>query len=503
MPSPAFFLLRGLSHVLVALLLSFVPAAAWAAGSQETRGEATEPVQLRCHSGSPLLLRIDVTDPDNPYTTLRIEGGGTSIRKDVDRPQSEEAGDATKGANLLVAPFNAPGSYEMEVSLQSEGHAYVAYESTYRVAFVDFVWGRDNFRFGNNRDYESPLGDYSEALGAWLEARFGDVSDATTVLLVHYMYSLFGRNPGRCYAFSAGQYRFWTNPDLLPSYYSSVYAIRTRATRVQREINVLQMDIVFDYFVHGGAARYGPQSVESLRSETHEIMRRIDEGQPVVVGFIGPELHHSMLVYGYIQTPGGDVVDLLVANNWKAQQDNNLQSKNAETVRVALSTDAIGPDGHLLLWRSIDEVRDRQPHRLFVVDVKNEYSHEEGELRTLVAEFRARVRRSGHAVLVVENADAAWLTDAEGATTGYHRGRLYEESAGVQFLRRRRAHAFTVPAEGEYTLTIEDDAGARLFYYSPGTDESQDIAWIAETPAPAEEIERDIPLEAAAPLSTP
>ena len=80
------------------------------------------------------------------------------------------------------------------------------------------------------------------------------------------MYGLFGENPGRCYAFTGSQLRYYRNPDTLPSYVDQVYDIRMRSTRSQRDMHELQLDMVYDYFVAGGAPVEGRQNLRRWRA---------------------------------------------------------------------------------------------------------------------------------------------------------------------------------------------------------------------------------------------
>jgi hypothetical protein len=302
-----------------------------------------------------------------------------------------------------------------------------------------------------------------------LEERFGEAEEGELVLLTDYMYSLFGNNPGRCYAFSGSELRYWRNPELLPSYYDSTYEIRQRIRRYQREMNYLQLDIVYDHFLLRPASTGTqtevdpdePQRRESLLREVERILRRIRDGEPGAVGFVGPELHHSMLVYGYIHDQESKYIDLLVANNWKSGEELNLQSLDAERVRVFIDE---GREETLLEWSNLEGPRKRQPNRLFLVEVKEAYDPPEEPLRKFLAARRRELAESERSLLVVENAREAWLTDGDEAVTGYKDRRTREELPGVTFDQVKRNFRFAYPAERELWLEFSDDEGARVLH---------------------------------------
>ncbi|MFP4534331.1 MAG: hypothetical protein ACLFNP_01320 [Spirochaetaceae bacterium] len=430
--------------------------------AQEGRGEVG--AEIHCHSGSPLLLEIAVEDPKRELRELRFDSDAGKHRflLPSERPEGQ--------MKLRLSPFLTPGVRQATVDLRLEGDVA---SREYEIGFVDFVFGRDNFRFGNNADYESIIGTYSEILADWLEERFGEAAEAELVLLTDYMYSLFGENPGRCYAFSGSSLRYWRDPELLPSYYDSAYEIRQRVRRYQREMNYLQLDIVYNQFLLRPAAAGEPMEVDpgepqsrgALLGEVKRIVERIGDGEPGAVGFIGPELHHSMLVYGYIHDYRGEYIDLLVANNWKSEEDLNLRSLDAERVRVFLEEER---EESLIEWSNSDGPRKRQPNRLFLVEVNEEYDHPEEPLRRFLTARREELDEEGRALLVVENFREAWLTDGDEAVGGYKDRRIREELPGVLVDRVKRTVRFEYPRDRELWLELTDDEGGRILHLDGG-----------------------------------
>ncbi|MFP4567222.1 MAG: hypothetical protein ACLFNX_12040 [Spirochaetaceae bacterium] len=466
----------------VAVVLALFGGAAIAGASADEY--ATPRPELRSSSGSPLLLEVILEDPPSDLEEIAVRTGSSELRFDAPRPgtrRAAEDGTAEDPLVLTLTPFLEPGVYDLEIELRGPRSRVVA---TFEVGFVDFVWGRDNFRFGNNADYESRVGDYSQVLSAWLEKRFGSVSDAERALLVHYMYGLFGETPGRCYAFTGSQLLYDRNPDARPSYVEKTYDIRMRSTRSQREMHELQLDMVYDYFVAGGAPVEGRQTLLEVARELARIRRRIAEGSPVVTGYISPDLHHAMLVYGYILDRRRGRVDLLVANNWKSGQDLNLRSVDAEVIRVDLREAEAGTEeageGDLIEWRTREGPRRRSPHRMFIVPVRESYDHARQPLERLLAGRFAELRQQERRIITVENAEAAWIAGPDGRSAGYRERRTRSELESVTFDRLKQTTIFEFPAGDELTLGFVpvDGEEVRLFYAAPGTAAGTERGWI-------------------------
>lgn len=515
--------------VVVLLFLASAPVSAQEAVEPAPTTEPAEPPEVTSFSGTPLLLEVSLGRPASAVAGIRLETETTQMFYDV----SETAGDA-RPLSLMASPFLRPGIYELDIALQpAAGEAKPAAGNgdsaagdadpaagdaepatyAYEVGFAEFVWGRDNFRFGNNGSYESRIGDYSDVLQSWLEARFGVVDELTHAVLVHYMYALFGKNAGRCYAFTAGQLRYRRNPDLLPSYYDTIYDAREAHKTVQRQMHFLQLDIVFDEFVAAASppvpgavpgtpvpasspdapedtsstGAFGPgatesQSRENLRRELERIRARIEDGEPAAVGFVGEDLHHSMLAYGYIFDRARGRVDLIVANNWKDEQSSNLASRDAEVVRIDFSVDPPA-----IAWLTRSGPRRRKPQRLFVVEVNEEYEHNRKLLARLVDRRLASLRGRGLRTILVEGADEAWLTDASQKVTGYKGHRTRSELEEVDMDRVQESFAFTFPKGERHTLRFVDDEGdseapgVRLFYVDPGSETAGARSWTLDT----------------------
>lgn len=476
--------------VLLIVLLVTVAAPAQETGTGPEQAIQATPaspsLEISSHSGNPLLLDLTVIDPQTALKSVLFESPVSEaifrIAPDADR----------ESVHLSLVPFMQAGVYDFRVEMRfasgSDGAEERVVERT-QIGFVDYVFGRDNMRFGNNADYESVIGTYGEILAEWIDDRFGDLDDASLVPLIDYMYGVFGKRSGRCYAFAGSEVRFWLWPDLLPSYYDEAYDLRPGVHRIQRQMNYLQLDMAYNHFITGGyaldpesAAAAGQVGLDVIREEVWRIMARIAAGEPVAVGFIGPQLHHAMLVYGYIRRPDRGFVDLLVSNNWKSDQDLNLRSRNAEAIRVFLEPSAGEP---VFEWHYVDGVRDREIERLFIVEVLPEYHHDRETLENLVAERLDQLRREGRAIIVVEEADGVWLTNGEQAT-GRRSRQTVEELEGVLYDKVNDTYRFEFPANQGLWLELTDRGGARVLHYHPGDTSGADTAWIEEMPEPAD-----------------
>lgn len=446
-----------------------------ATGTSSTAPPALPLPTIQSFSGSPLLLEVVLDDPERQVATLRIDSGLSTqeyrIPPDVERDPLV----------LRVSPFFASGVYQLNVEVTTTDGRTAA--KRFEIGFVDFVWGRDNISFGNNRDYESVIGTFGEVLAGWVGERFGEVDEGDLVLLTDYMYGMFGRNTGRCYAFAGSEVRYWRWPELRPSWYETTHDIRGNRARNQRAMNYLQFDIVFDHFVAGpGAGQIAqPMDRAALAREAHLIAERIAADEPVAVGFAGDDLHHSMLVFGYIRDPARRTVDLLVANNWKSDEKLNIHSRDAEIVRVFL--DDAHAD-HPVEWRYEAGVRDRTIDRLFVVDVRGgEYEHDAALFEAMLAELRAEFRAAGDVRVVVEEAAGARLTDGV-RFSGQIGSRRVDDLEEVWFERVSRAYRLRYPADRALELELTDDVGARVLAAFPGATPDEVAVRVIETDAP-------------------
>lgn len=456
-------------------------------GDQSATSQDLPIPRVEAFSGSPLLLEITLDDPERRVSVVRVESEISTqeyrLLPEVDR----------EPLILRVSPFLQSGVYDLEVTVVADDGREA--RNMLSLGFVDFVWGRDNMSFGNNTQYESVVGTFGEALADWVAERFGEVDEPDMVLLVDYMYSLFGRNTGRCYAFAGTEVRYWLWPELLPPYRRSAHDLRADRPQNQRNMNFLQFDIVFDHFVAGPGAEQisTAMSRDQIEQQGREIIERIAMNQPVAVGFAGPDLHHSMLVFGFISDPGNQTLDLLVANNWKSDEKLNIHSRDAEIIRLFLSDENRSAR---VEWHYEDGLRDRDIDRVFMVEVQRRYSHDHALFDALVEHLRTDFFETGVARIVVEEAYGARLTNGELASGQIGRRRS-NDLTGVWYERVSRAYRFAYPVDDTLQLEITDDTGARILAVYPGPDANSPSALLltTDTPPDGERITRFIELD--------
>jgi hypothetical protein len=467
---------RTARRVLTALL--FFAALSPAFGQTASAGEGVKPPpdpiplpDVYCFSGSPLLLQVNVPDPERVLDSISIETAMSSFAYSVSGVDGRDA------FQFYINPFLYPGHYQMDITLHTRSGNKS--QSRLDVGFVDFVWGRDNLSFGNNTEYVSVIGPFGKVLEEWIKARFGDVDEADTVLLVNYMYGLFNQNTGYCYAFAGTEVRYWRWPDLLPTYYKTTHDLRGDVERYQREMNFLQFDIIFDHFLAGPGSSQIQRAMNSEQMEAQAalIESRIASGEPVAVGFAGPDLHHSMLVFGIVRNHTTRTVDLLVANNWKNDEKLNIHSRDAEIIRLFLDPDHNGP---VAQWRYEKGLRKFKIDRLFMLDVRRDpYVHDRALLDGLVAGLREQLTGEGRAVIVVEDSKGARIVNG-GKSTGWIQNRITGELDDVWYEKVGESYRFTCPAGAVIELEIADAGSARVLSAVPGSEPGAIVPYIQE-----------------------
>ena len=413
-------------------------------------------VDVSNSGGAPLLLTVSVErlEAENALPSrIRISSGETTIEQSIPDGLPFET---------RVSPFVSAGEHTLEIELlgpeqasasraSSSGEAVIARER-FSVAFADFRFGRDNFNFGNDGDSShGEVKPYSETLSAWLTERYPDVelSEEAEALLYGKSYRVFKGTTGRCYAFAATKERYARFPGTRPDTYDTTYDIHEFDRSHQDEMNLLQNDIVFRHFIAGDRDAWREQPGEELTGEVSRVKDRLHRGETATVSYLAPERHHALLVYGYIRREGSQTIDLLAANNWGRDQEENLHSRDAVVVRVDL-------DEGKARWLDAPVRAYETADKLFMVDVlEEEPEFSEPDLARVIAEMAADMRRREEAVILVENVHAAYLVDGEGERSGdERRRRAVDELDGVDVRLISENALVRFPLEGDYTLRV-------------------------------------------------
>ena len=445
------------SGALAVLAVALVPAVVTAEEADDAdNGHAIE-LSVQSSGGAPPLLRIEAAS----------EAGISAIRLDSGVGRFEiDAGGASR-IETTVTPFHEPGEYRVRFTvLPAEGSDAEPLERELEIGFIDFRFGRDNFSFGNNGEtIHGSVKPYSETLFGWLDERGVELDAVGEAVLLNETYDIFKGTVGRCYAFAASQERYMRFPDSRPEWYDEIYDIHSADLPVHREMNRLQNDIVFEHFVAGDRDVHHEQTPEELAEELEIILRRIAGGEPVTVSYLAPERHHAMLVYGYTRWSGEEEIVLLTANNWGREQESNLVSTDAEYIRIVASEGTAE-------WIDAPVRAYRRADKLFVVNVRDEaYDLDPAVIEELIERRVAELFESGEVLVVVENAAAAAVVDAEGRRSGRYGRRIRREIDEVEFRLVSENALFRLPADFEGSLVVEgfeaEDAVDRGIVHAP------------------------------------
>lgn len=447
----------GVGALAFAVMLVMSPGVVSADDVVESGDTPEIELSVRTSGGAPPLLRIEAAS-EAGIAAIRLDSG-------VGRFEIDAAG--ASRIETTVTPFHEPGEYRVRFTvLPAEGSDIEPYERELEIGFIDFRFGRDNFNFGNNNDtVHGSVKPYSETLFDWLGDRGIEPDPVGEAVLLDVTYDIFKGAIGRCYSFAASQERYMRFPDSRPEWYDEIYDIHSADLPVHREMNRLQNDIVFNHFVAGDRDVHHDQTPEELAAELDTILRRVAAGEPVTVSYLAPERHHAMLVYGYMRWSDEEDILLLTANNWGREQESNLESTDAEYIRVVASEGVAE-------WVDAPVRAYDRSNKLFVVDVREEaYEIDGGAIEDLIERRIAELFDRGEALIVVENVSAAAVVDAEGRRTGRVGHRTRREIDEVEYRPVSENALFRLPADFEGSLVVEgfeaDDAIERGIVHAP------------------------------------
>jgi hypothetical protein len=399
-------------------------------------------VDVECHSGSPPVLEwvIAGTDMDDIRTvSFDFESDG-----EIDLALEKFSGEVL----FRGSPYRKAGTYTASLFIET---SYGRFMREFVVSFADFQWGRDNFRFANDGKFENKIGFVSETVAEWARERFGTLSKEQEALLIYLMYKIYKGSIGRCYGFSGGEVYYHTHPESIPKPYTTVYEIDELDPRIVRQMDFLQNDIVFENFISGKIDLVGKQGREGLEAELDLIEESIGNGKTVIIPYLSKKMHHSMVVYGYFENLYRNKVTLLVANNWERDQENNSYSEDAENIVIELSK-----SDHNIKWYDLTKRRHRYPEEIFFIPCDELSDLRKQDFLSLLGRTEEEIVKRDRLVLMVEQAEKAYLVDGEGKKRGYSRPKMLNEIPEIDVRKVDYNFVFEIPRGNIYTLFLKE-----------------------------------------------
>jgi hypothetical protein len=454
-PHPAFSALFACAVIAVASAAAPSPALF----AEAAPGGVQATLDIECHSGTPPVLELVLRDPGRTAKTVGLDFESDGVVDLELRNGGEEV-------IFRGVPYRDEGTYTLSAYMDTDGGKL---KREYLVSFVDFRWGRDNFAFANDGKFENAAEFVSKTVVDWVEDRFGDAARGEELLLRYLMYSLYKGSIGRCYGFTGLQMLYLEKPELLPAPYRSIYDVDESDERVVKLMDWLQNDMVFANFVSGPgrlAAPFdaGPRgegnvpgaeevsetgSAAELETELDAMRCSILRGKPIIFGYVGNELHHAMVVYGFFRDLRGGRTTLLAANNWVREQRDNVYSEDAENI-VIDPRDEFQP----VTWYDLTKQKYRHVGRFFALGVRDFYELDGKAFAALLAGAKKRIVENGRIILMVENTGEAYVVDRAGRVSGFVGKEIVRESETTLFKKIDYNYVFEVPAGETSTLVL-------------------------------------------------
>lgn len=395
---------------------------------------------IECHSGTPPILEFILKDPGKivKKVLFDFEGDG-EIDLTIDNIVSE---DLFRGV-----PYWKSGRYTASVYLDT---SYGIYMREFVISFTDFLWGRDNFSFANDGQFENAIDFVSKTMIDWVQVRFGRNTQEEKVILIYIMYEIYKGSIGRCYGFSGGEVYYINHPDRLPYPYYSTYSIDEKDRSIKKYMDFLQNDIVFSNFISGSIDVYEKQDIQSLREEMSRIKKSIDSGKLMILPYLSKKMHHSMVVYGYFENDFRDKITLLVANNWEREQNSNVFSDDAENIVVQFTGSS-----HKITWYDLTKRKYRYPEKIFAIEVEEGYSLQKEDYFSLLKRTEDELLQRDKILIIVEKTEHAYVVDEEGKRRGYSKPKRLNELEEVSFEKIDYNYIFEIPKDKEYSLVLK------------------------------------------------
>jgi hypothetical protein len=462
---------RGIAALFLLLAAAVQPLSAFQTVLTACSGEMNVQevlLDITCRSGFPLLLELQLTEVPPECSVLVCESGQT--RSEAILPLQEDA-------VLLYTPAYTPGREDVTVTLRGE-NGEALFQGGFEFGSAEFVWGRDNFSYSNVENPLWGITPYSRLLSSWAEERFGPLEPAQHILLLDSAYRLFSGRIGRCYAFTGTKALYLARPELLPSPYGSLYEVKETDTAFQRSMNLLQNDMMFSRFVVTGQPLPLTQTNAELHLEFDRIRSAIALGAPAVIGYLAPERHHSLLVYGYLSDPHRERASLITANNWGTGHDENRASDAA--VEISIRFD--GGESQRIRWVSPPNRAYSFAASLFTVEVPLTPAYDRKALDVLLETGEEQLLAEGGVLIIAEECSELYLIDSEARKAGSRNQSLFQEIPGstvrtvdnVRII--RLADSAAVELYARSTASKSSEASAVFILYRTGFPEDPRLA---------------------------
>jgi len=397
---------------------------------------------IECHSGTPPVLEFVLKDPKDVVRKIDFDfddDGLAELELTKRYPK-----------NVVVfrgVPFRKPGLYHFTAFIHTENNIYLR---KYELAFTKFTWGKNNFNFANDGEFEDKISFVSRTILDWGKDRFGDLNNRERLILLYIMYSLYKGSIGRCYGFSGGELLYIKNPDLLPWPYNYAFEIPEIDPRIIRDMDFVQNDIVFTNFVNKRIVIDKKQNNVDLKRQLRLIESTIKGNVPIILGYVSRKMHHSMVVYGYWRNLYRNKTTLLTANNWERNQNNNIYSEDAENIVVTMKGNT-----HRIIWHDLTYNRYRYPDILFGIEPRAKYILKKDEFRSLIDRYEKYIIEKNVNILMIEKTETAYVVDREGRKVGFDKPDTYYGIYDVKFKKIDYNYLFEIPAKRDVTLVLK------------------------------------------------
>ena len=432
--------------IIISFLILFIPVSYLTAdvvGNTYTEDEnKTISLSIECHSGTPPVLEFILKDPKHVVKRVDFDFNNDGL------PDLELQRKYPKNEVIFRGvPYRRPGLYHFIAYIHTNNSIYLR---KYELAFTRFIWGKNNFNFANDGEFEDKINFVSKTILDWGKDRFGKLNSKERMILLYIMYSLYRGSIGRCYGFSGGELLYLKDPSLLPWPYNYAYEIPEADPRIIRDMDFVQNDIVFTNFVNKKISLNKRQDNKDLEKQLNLIEKTINNGMPIILGYVSRKMHHSMVVYGYWKNIFRNKTTLLTANNWERNQNDNIYSEDAENIVITIKGNS-----HRILWHDLTSDIYRYPDIIFGIEPREKYQLSKDEFLSLIKRYENYIVNNNINILMIEKTETAYVVNQEGEKVGFDKPDFFFEMPDVKFKKIDYNYLFEIPADKKFTLVLK------------------------------------------------